>query len=427
MPAAARGRILFKFADLIDQHAEELADLESLDNGKPRSIARAADIPLSSKFIRYYAGWCDKIHGKTIPCDDWFGDNLQAFTYHEPIGVVGSIIPWNFPCLMLAWKIGPALACGNTVVLKPAEQTPLTALRIGEIALEAGLPPGVLNVVTGFGLTAGAPLVAHPEVDKIAFTGSTEVGQKIQASCAESLKNLTLELGGKSAVIVWKDVDIDFAANLCHNALFFNHGQCCAAGSRLFIHSDIYEALIDRLKQLAETKKVGDPFDAETEQGPQIDQDQFDKIMGYIDLGRQQGARLVCGGNRVGSKGYFVEPTVFADVTDDMKIATDEIFGPVQSILKYDSLEEVIARANNSNYGLASGIVSNDINVINRLSRALKAGTVWVNTYNVYDAAVPFGGYKMSGIGRDKGEYALDHYTQTKAVYQKLVGDPTWM
>lgn len=427
MGGEQRGRIMMKLADLIEQNADELAALESLDNGKPVAIARAADIMLSAGHIRYFAGWADKIQGKTIPTSEWFGENLFAFTVHEPLGVVGQIIPWNFPLLMAAWKVGPALAAGNTIVLKPAEQTPLTALRLGELALEAGLPPGVLNIITGFGPTAGAPIVAHPLVDKVAFTGSTEVGQIIMKEAAAAVKNVTLELGGKSPLIVWKDADLNQAVELAHHALFFNHGQCCAAGSRLYVHEDIYDEFVALSAERARNKKVGDPFAADTEQGPQVDEDQLKKILKYVDLGRQQGARLIAGGHRFGSKGYFVEPTVFADVSDDMKIAQDEIFGPVQSISKYSTIEEIIERANNSSYGLAAGIIAKDINVINTLSRALRAGTVWVNTYNVFSHNVPFGGYKMSGIGRDKGEYALQHYTQVKAIYQKLEGEQAWM
>ncbi|KAG7675100.1 hypothetical protein Ndes2526A_g07854 [Nannochloris sp. 'desiccata'] len=428
MGGAARGRILLKLADLIDANADELAALEALDNGKPYSVARAADIPLSAQHIRYYAGWADKIMGETIPVDDWFGEKLFAYTLHEPIGVVGQIVPWNFATLMAAWKIAPALACGNTVVLKPAEQTPMTALRLGELALEAGIPPGVLNIITGYGPSAGAPIVEHALVDKVAFTGSTEVGQIIMKTAANhGLKDVTLELGGKSPLIVWKDADIDEAVKLAHNGLFFNKAECCAAASRLFVHSDIYDEFVSKSAELAMQRKVGDPFSDDTEQGPQVDSDQFKKILGYIESGKEQGARLVAGGRRMGDKGYFIEPTVFADVADDMKIAKEEIFGPVMSILKYDTIEEVITRANNTTYGLASGIVAKDINVINRLSRAIKAGTVWCNCYNVYDHAVPFGGYKMSGIGRDKGKDALKHYCAVKAVYHKLDNEQAWM
>lgn len=386
-------------------------------------MSKIADIPLSIDHFRYYAGWADKIQGKTIPTDGPY----FAYTLHEPIGVVGQIIPWNFPLLMLAWKVAPALACGNCIVLKPAEQTPLTAMRLGELALEAGLPPGVLNVLPGYGPTAGAAICTHPGVDKVAFTGSTEVGRLVMKAAADSIKPVSLELGGKSPLIIWKDADLDKAVETAHFALFFNHGQCCAAGSRIYVHADIYEQFVAKSTERAKSRKVGDPFQEGVEQGPQIDADQMSKILHYIDAGKREGARLLCGGNRVGNKGYYVEPTVFADVDDNMTIAREEIFGPVQSILKFQTLEEIIARANDSDYGLASGIISNDVNVINTLSRSLRAGTVWVNAYNVYDSAVPFGGYKHSGIGRDKGEYALEHYTQVKAVYQKLEDGQAWL
>lgn len=423
MTAKQRGRILQKFADLMEQHAEELAALESLDNGKPLYMSKIADIPLSIDHFRYYAGWADKIFGKTIPTDG----NYFAYTLHEPIGAVGQIIPWNFPLLMLAWKVAPALACGNTVVLKPAEQTPLTAMRVGQLALEAGIPAGVLNIIPGDGPTTGSALINHPLLDKIAFTGSTDVGRIVAHAAAENIKPVSLELGGKSPLIVYKDVNVDEAVENAHFALFFNHGQCCAAGSRLFVHEAIYDEFVEKAAARAAQRKVGDPFQEGVEQGPQVDADQFNKIMGYIDAGKQQGARLVAGGARHGSKGYYVEPTVFADAKDDMKIAAEEIFGPVQTIMKYSSLDEVIRRANNNAYGLASGVYAKDVDVINTLSRSLKAGTVWVNCYNVYDQGVPFGGYKMSGVGRDKGAYALEHYTQVKAVYQALQPNQPWM
>lgn len=422
MSGKQRGQILAKLADLIEANADELAAIETLDNGKPLFMAKVADIPLTADHFRYFAGWADKLHGKTIPCDG----NYFAYTLHEPIGVVGQIIPWNFPLLMAAWKLGPALAAGNCVLLKPAEQTPLTALRLATLAKEAGLPDGVLNVLPGYGPTAGAAMCRHPQVDKLAFTGSTEVGRIVMREAAERIVPVSLELGGKSPLIVWKDADVDAAVEAAHFALFFNHGQCCAAGSRLFVHADIYDEFVAKSAERAKNRVVGDPFADGCEQGPQVDQDQMEKILSYIQAGRDQGARMLCGGNRVGEKGYYVEPTVFADVTDDMKIAREEIFGPVQSILKFSSAEEVIRRANDSEYGLASGIISNDVNVINTLSRGLKAGTVWVNCYNVYESGVPFGGYKSSGIGRDKGEYALEAYTQVKAVYQKLDDNQAW-
>ncbi|KAL4457888.1 hypothetical protein ABPG75_012753 [Micractinium tetrahymenae] len=425
MGGKARGKILQRFAELVEKNVEELAQLESLDNGKPIFFSRNADIPLTANHLSYFAGWADKIHGQTIPCDNTFG-NFFAYTLHEPIGVVGSIIPWNFPALMAAWKIAPALAAGNCVVLKPAEQTPLTAMRLGQLALEAGLPPGVLNVVPGFGPSAGGAIVRSPLVDKVSFTGSTEVGKIIMKEAAATVKPVGLELGGKSPLIVWKDVDVDKAVEDAHFALFFNHGQCCVAGSRLFVHEAIYDEFVEKAAARAKSKKVGDPF-TDVEQGPQVDRDQMDKILGYIESGKQQGAKLLAGGSRMGDRGYFVQPTVFADVQDDMKIAQEEIFGPVQSILKFSSLEEVAQRANNNPYGLGAGVFARDVDVINYLTRSIRAGTVWVNCYNVFDDSVPFGGYKQSGIGRDKGEAALAHYTQVKSVYQKMETPQPWL
>lgn len=421
MSAKERGRIMYRWADLMEAHAEELAQLETLDNGKPIFFSRVADIPLSYDHIRYYAGWADKIQGKTIPVDGPY----WAYTLHEPIGVVGQIIPWNFPALMAAWKLGPALAAGNTVVLKTAEQTPLTAMRMGQLALEAGLPPGVLNIISGYGPTAGAAIVEHPDVDKIAFTGSTEVGRHIGAAAARSLKPVTLELGGKSPVIVCNDVDVDKAVADAHWALFFNHGQCCAAGSRVFVDEAIYGEFVEKATKAAQARRVGDPF-GEVDQGPQVDRDQFNKILEYIEHGKAEGAVMTTGGGRTGDgKGYYIEPTVFTDVKDSMKISREEIFGPVQCISSFKSLDEAVRRANDTNYGLASCVFSNNLDTINTLTRGIRAGTVWVNCANLYDSAVPFGGYRDSGLGREKGEYALANYTQTKAVYQPLV-NPAW-
>jgi aldehyde dehydrogenase (NAD+) len=425
MTGRDRGKILMKFAQLIEDNNDELAMIESLDNGKPYQIAKAADIPLSVDHLRYYAGWADKIHGKTIPVDDKFGKHL-AYTYKEPLGVIGQVIPWNFPALMLAWKLGPSLACGNTVVVKVAEQTPLSALRFGELALEAGIPPGVFNILTGDGPGAGAALTKHPGIDKCAFTGSTEVGKLIMKAAAEGIKPVTLELGGKSPCIICKSANLDEAVEVAHQALFFNMGQCCTAGSRTFVHESIYDEFVKRAGERASKRKVGDPFADDTEQGPQVCDEQFQKIMDLIESGKKQGAKLVCGGKRFGDKGYFIEPTVFADVKDDMRIAREEIFGPVQSIFKWSTLEEVLERANDTEYGLAAGVYSKDIDEVHALSRGLRAGTVWVNTWNQFDTAMPFGGYKMSGIGREHGEEVLDHYTQTKAVYTKLAEPVAW-
>mmetsp|Transcript_8497 Transcript_8497/g.25483 ORF Transcript_8497/g.25483 Transcript_8497/m.25483 type:complete len:487 (+) Transcript_8497:985-2445(+) len=413
---AERGRVLNKLADLIEENIEEIARLETLDNGKPLAVARAGDITLCVKYFRYFAGWADKIYGKTVPIDG----PMFGYTLREPIGVVAAIVPWNFSALMAVWKLAPALAAGCTVVLKSAEQTPLTALRIGDLAMQAGLPAGALNILSGYGPTAGAALTGHNLVDKISFTGSTEVGRIIGAAAAKTLKPVTLELGGKSAAIVWKDVDIKDAAAQAYNAVQFNMGQCCAAGTRTFVHADIYDQFVEETVKLAEGHKVGSGFDADTRSGPQVDKDQFEKILGFIKSGKEQGASLKTGGKRVGDKGYFIEPTVFSDVQDDMTIAKEEIFGPVQTIMKISSVGEALQRANANEYGLAAGIWAKDIDVINTLSRGLRAGTVWVNTYNQYDAGMPFGGFKNSGIGRDKGEECLENFTQTKAVYQSL-------
>jgi aldehyde dehydrogenase (NAD+) len=417
LPASERGRMLHRLADLIEKHADELAALESLDNGKPVSIAKAVDVAATVGCFRYFAGWSDKVHGKTIPVDgDFF-----CYTRHEPVGVVGQIIPWNFPMLMLAWKLAPALATGNTVVMKPAEQTPLSALRIGELIVEAGFPEGVVNLLPGFGPTAGGAIARHMDVDKVAFTGSTEVGQLIMEAAAKSnLKRITLELGGKSPNIVFADTDIDEAVEGAHFGLFFNHGQCCCAGSRVFVEEKIYDQFVEKSGARAKKRTVGDPFDPKTEQGPQVDQIQFDKVMSYIDSGRDQGAKLVCGGDRVGDRGYFIQPTVFADVKDEMKIAREEIFGPVMSIIPFKTADEVVDRANRTNYGLAAAVWTRDIKKAHAIANSVRAGTVWVNCYNVLDTRAPFGGFKQSGIGRELGEYGLQQYTEIKTVTVKL-------
>lgn len=415
--ASDRGKLLNRLADLMEKHADELAELESLDNGKPVSVAKAADLPLAIACYRYYAGWADKIQGKTIPIQgDYF-----CYTRHEPVGVVGQIIPWNFPILMQAWKLGPALATGNTVVMKPAEQTPLTALRIGQLIVEAGFPPGVVNIVPGYGPTAGQAISRHFDVDKVAFTGSTEVGHLIMEAAAQTnLKRVTLELGGKSPNIVFADADMDQAIEGAHFGLFFNQGQACCAGSRLFVEEKCYDEFVEKSVARAKSRVVGDPFDDQTEQGPQIDQTQFDKIMGYIDSGKQDGARLATGGRRIGDRGYFIEPTVFTDVTDDMKIAQEEIFGPVMSIIKFKDLDDVIDRSNRTMYGLAAAVWTRDIGKAHAIANNVRAGTVWVNCYDVFDAAAPFGGFKQSGIGRELGEYGLQQYTEVKTVTVKL-------
>ncbi|XP_051203767.1 aldehyde dehydrogenase family 2 member B7, mitochondrial [Lolium perenne] len=413
MTAYERSRILLRFADLIDKHNDDIAALETWDNGKPYEQAAKIEVPMVSRLMRYYAGWVDKIHGLIVPADG--PHHVQVL--HEPIGVAGQIIPWNFPLLMFAWKVGPALACGNTVVLKTAEQTPLSALYVSKLFHEAGLPDGVLNIVSGYGPTAGAALASHMDVDKVAFTGSTDTGKIImELSARSNLKPVTLELGGKSPFIIMDDADIDHAVELAHFALFFNQGQCCCAGSRTFVHERVYDEFVEKSKARAARRVVGDPFRKGVEQGPQIDDEQFNKILRYIKSGVDSGATLVSGGERLGDKGYYIQPTVFSDVQDNMKIAQEEIFGPVQSIFKFNDLNEVIKRANASRYGLAAGVFTNNLNTANTLTRALRAGTIWVNCFDIFDAAIPFGGYKMSGIGREKGVDSLKNYLQVKAV-----------
>jgi aldehyde dehydrogenase (NAD+) len=417
MSATRRGELLYKLADLIEQNKEELARLETLDNGKPLSESMNADLPLVIACYRYFAGWADKVQGKTIPINGPY----FCYTRHEPVGVVGQIIPWNFPLLMQAWKLGPALATGNTVVMKTAEQTPLSALRLGELIIEAGFPPGVVNILSGYGPTAGAAISRHMDIDKVAFTGSTEVGHLVMEAAAKSnLKRVTLELGGKSPNIVFADADMDETIEGAHNALFFNQGQCCVAGSRLFVEEKCYDEFVARSVERAKQRTVGNPFDLNTKQGPQVDKDQFDKVMHYIESGMREGAQILCGGNQIGDKGYFIAPTIFADVQDSMEIARDEIFGPVMSIIKFKDIDEVIQRANNTMYGLAAAVWTKDITKAHAIANNVRAGTVWVNCYDVFDAAAPFGGFKQSGIGRELGEYGLQQYTEVKTVTIKL-------
>ena len=415
--ASERGRLLNRLADLIEEHADELAVLETLDNGMPLSVARNVAIPLTLGQFRYFAGWADKNQGKTIPINgDFF-----CYTRHEPVGVVGQITPWNFPLLMYGMKLGPALATANTVVLKPAEQTPLTALRIGELIQEAGFPSGVVNILPGYGPTAGAAIANHMDIDKIAFTGSAEVGRLIlQAAGKSNLKRVSLELGGKSPNIVFADADMEQAIEGCHFGLFFNQGQVCCAGSRLFVEDKVYDEFVEKSVARAARRTVGNPFDPAVEQGPQIDRTQFEKVMSYIDAGKREGADLLVGGKSVGDDGLFIAPTVFANVQDEMKIAREEIFGPVMSIIRFRNLDEVIDRANNTTYGLAAAVWTRDIGKAHAIANNVKAGTVWVNCFDVFDAAAPFGGFKQSGIGREMGEYALQQYTEVKTVTIKL-------
>ena len=417
MTPSERGRLLWKLADLLEQHTEEFAYIESLDNGKPLSIAKVADVPLSVDMFRYMAGWATKIEGNTVPIS---AGKYFAYTLREPIGVVGQIIPWNFPLLMAAWKLGPALTTGCTIVLKPAEQTPLSALRLGELVMEAGFPEGVVNIVPGYGETAGAALAAHPDVDKVAFTGSTEVGKLIVHAAAGNLKKVTLELGGKSPNVVFKDADLNAAIPGAASAIFFNHGQCCCAGSRLYVEKAVYDQVVEGVAKEAEKITVGSGLDPQTQMGPLVSEEQLKRVCGYLEAGFSEGAKAMVGGHKAGDRGYFVEPTVLVDTKEDMKVVREEIFGPVVAAMPFTDPEEIIPRANNSEYGLAAAVWTRDISKAHRMAEQLRAGTVWINCYNVFDAALPFGGYKQSGWGREMGHEVLNNYTQTKAVCAKI-------
>jgi aldehyde dehydrogenase (NAD+) len=419
MSARERGRIVWKIGELLMQRADEIARLETLHNGKPIFESRQIEVPAAAECFQYYAGWADKIQGETIPVK---GNHL-TYTLREPIGVVAAIVPWNFPLLLTAWKVAPALACGNTVVIKPASQTPLTALALAEVGAEAGLPPGVLNVITGPGSSVGRMIVEHPGIDKIAFTGDTKTGKQIMRDASGTLKKITLELGGKSPNIVLADADLDAALRGATTGIFYGKGEVCAAGSRLLVDKSIKDEFIDKVAARAKKMVPGDPLDPKTRLGAISSKKQLEGDLRYIEIARQEGATLVAGGGRadIGTgKGYFLQPTVFADVTPAMTIAREEVFGPVLAAIEFADVDEAIARANDSDYGLAAAVWTRDIKKAHYVARRLQAGTVWVNTYNVYDTAAPFGGYKQSGFGREMSMHALEHYTQVKSVWVDL-------
>ncbi|HZU41432.1 MAG TPA: aldehyde dehydrogenase family protein [Terriglobales bacterium] len=419
MTASERGKTLWRVADLIEKNIDEISEIETLDNGKPIFESRYVDVPTVIEVFRYYAGWATKVHGETI------NSRPDAFTYtlREPLGVVAAIVPWNFPLLLAAWKIAPALAMGNTVIWKPATQTSLSALRVGQLMLEAGVPAGVVNILPGAGAVVGMGLVKHPGVDKVAFTGSTVVGKEVMRNAADTVKRITLELGGKSPNIVFADSDLDAAVKGASTGIFYGKGEVCAAGSRLFverkIHDEFMSRLIDRTKKL----KPGDPLDPKTRLGAIVSEQQMNTVLGYIDAGKNEGAKLVTGGNRAsvdGGKGYFIEPTIFDNVDNQMKIAQEEIFGPVLATIPFDDVDHVAELANQNIYGLAAAVWTNDVKKAHRVARELKAGTVWINAYNLYDVALPFGGFKQSGFGRELGMHAIEHYTELKSVWLNL-------
>ncbi len=417
MSPSERGRLLWKVGDLLEQNLEEFAELESLDNGKPFSVARVADIPLAADMFRYMAGWATKIGGKTLPLSA--GYDFHSYTMREPVGVVAQIIPWNFPLLMAAWKVAPALACGCAVVLKLAEQTPLSGLRLAQLFDEAGFPPGVVNVLTGDGEGAGAPLAAHDQVDKVAFTGSTEVGKLIVKAAVGNLKKVTLELGGKSPAIVFPDADIQKAISGTSSAIFFNHGQCCCAGSRLYIHEKVFDKVVEGVSNIASDIKLAPGLDPSCQMGPLVSDEQYRKVVGYIESGIAEGAHVTAGGPKSGEeRGYFVRPTVLTNTNPRMKVVQEEIFGPVVCAVPFSDqdLDAIIKRANDTVYGLAASVWTQNLSLAHKVARGLRAGTVWVNCHNVFDASLPFGGYKQSGWGREMGEEVLHNYTEVKAV-----------
>jgi phenylacetaldehyde dehydrogenase len=415
-----RGQMIWRLGDLLQKHLEEFAQLESLDNGKPLKIARVADLPLAIDHFRYYAGWATKIEGNTVPMSGWKQGMFHAYTMREPVGVVGQIIPWNFPLLMAAWKLGPALATGCTIVLKPAEQTPLTALRLGELIQEAGIPDGVVNIVPGYGETAGAALAAHPDVDKIAFTGSTEVGKLILHAAAGNLKKVSLELGGKSPNIIFDDADLDSAIPGAASAIFFNQGQCCCAGSRLYVEKKAFDRVVEGVADSASKIRVRPGFDPDSDLGPLVSEEQLNRVCGYLESGQKEGAKAVTGGSREGTTGYFVKPTVLVNTNPKMKVVQEEIFGPVVTAIPFSDPGEIVATANDTIYGLAAGVWTRDIKKAHQMASKIKAGTVWINCYNIFDASLPFGGYKQSGWGREMGHEVLEHYTEVKSVCAAL-------
>jgi aldehyde dehydrogenase (NAD+) len=425
MSARDRGRLLYKLSQLIEEHAGELAALETSDNGKPIKESTYIDLPGVVENFEYFAGWSTKIEGETIPVPG----QMFNYTLREPVGVCGQIIPWNFPLLMAAWKLAPALACGNTVVLKPAEQTPVTALELGKLIQEAGFPEGVVNIIPGYGETAGAALASHPGIDKIAFTGSTEIGKLIAKSASENLTKVSLELGGKAPNVIFADADLDQAVNGAMMGIFFNQGQVCCAGSRVFIEESVKDEFLARFKEKAEKIQVGDPMDKATLMGPQVSMEQLNKIKGYVGIAREEGATVLSGGQSVQlegafQNGYFFQPTIFSEVKNSMRVAQEEIFGPVSSVITFDNDDDLLRQANETMYGLSAGIWTSNITRAHRFAKAVKAGVVWINTFNMMNAASPFGGYKQSGYGREMGKHALELYTQVKSVWVDLSGKP---